>query len=321
MSRASKIWLITAASLMLIGLIIFGGVMTMLNWDLSKLSTIKYETNTYEPTEKFDGISVYTVTAAVEIRPSEDGKVTVICREDEKARHSVSVKDGTLTVELKDERKWYDRIGINFSSPQITVYIPNVEYGTLKIKNTTGKISVLPDLKFNSIDVTVTTGDVKLLASAEGDVKVKTNTGDITVNNISAGSVDLAATTGKITASSVTSAGDFNIKVTTGKTCLTNVSCKSLTTSGSTGSITLTDVIAFESFNISRDTGNVKLEKCDASEIFIKTDTGNVKGSLLSEKVFIVNTDTGKKYVPKTVTGGRCEITTDTGDIIIKIAE
>jgi len=34
-----------------------------------------------------------------------------------------------------------------------------------------------------------------------------------------------------------------------------------------------------------------------------------------------INPDTGKKYVPKTVTGGRCEITTDTGDIIIKIAE
>ena len=51
----------------------------------------------------------------------------------------------------------------------------------------------------------------------------------------------------------------------------------------------------------------------------ITTDTGNVKGSLLSEKVFIVSTDTGKKQVPNTITGGRCEITTDTGDIIISI--
>ena len=49
------------------------------------------------------------------------------------------------------------------------------------------------------------------------------------------------------------------------------------------------------------------------------TDTGDVRGSLLSEKVFIVNTDTGRKEVPDTITGGRCEITTDTGDVKITI--
>ena len=49
------------------------------------------------------------------------------------------------------------------------------------------------------------------------------------------------------------------------------------------------------------------------------TDTGDVKGSLLSEKIFIPTTDTGDVDVPKTVTGGRCEITTDTGDIKITV--
>ena len=58
-----------------------------------------------------------------------------------------------------------------------------------------------------------------------------------------------------------------------------------------------------------------------AAEILIKTDTGDVKGSLLSEKVFVVQTDTGSIDVPKTVSGGRCEITTDTGDIKISLHE
>ena len=81
----------------------------------------------------------------------------------------------------------------------------------------------------------------------------------------------------------------------------------------------MNDVIASGKFEIERDTGDVKFERCDAAEIFIETDTGNVKGSLLSEKLFIVDTDTGSKDVPKTVTGGRCEIDTDTGDVKITL--
>lgn len=46
---------------------------------------------------------------------------------------------------------------------------------------------------------------------------------------------------------------------------------------------------------------------------------GNVKGTLLTNKVFITHTDTGRVNVPKTVTGGKCEINTDTGNIKIDI--
>ena len=77
--------------------------------------------------------------------------------------------------------------------------------------------------------------------------------------------------------------------------------------------------IASENFSVKRSTGNVKFNDCDAAEIYVKTDTGDVTGSLLSDKVFIANSDTGRIDVPKTVTGGRCEIDTDTGDIRITV--
>ena len=44
MSKATKVWLIIATSLLLIGCIICGGAMAMLNWDFTKLSTTKYDT-------------------------------------------------------------------------------------------------------------------------------------------------------------------------------------------------------------------------------------------------------------------------------------
>ena len=113
--------------------------------------------------------------------------------------------------------------------------------------------------------------------------------------------------------------GDININVSTGKANLSDINCKSITTKGSTGDIILKNLIVTEKLSIKRSTGDIKIDGSDASEIFIETDTGDVRGSLLTDKVFIVSTDTGRIDVPKTTTGGRCEITTDTGDIILKI--
>ena len=81
------------------------------------------------------------------------------------------------------------------------------------------------------------------------------------------------------------------------------------------------NVIASEKFFIERDTGDIELEGIDAAEISIKTSTGDVEGWVLSEKVFIPKSSTGDIDVPKTVNGGRCEITTSTGDIEISIGE
>ena len=63
----------------------------------------------------------------------------------------------------------------------------------------------------------------------------------------------------------------------------------------------------------------MEFNNCDAETIYVNTDTGSVTGTLLTDKVFIIETDTGSVDVPKSITGGRCEITTDTGNIRITI--
>ena len=72
---------------------------------------------------------------------------------------------------------------------------------------------------------------------------------------------------------------------------------------------------------IDSSTGNVTFEDSDAATIDVKTDTGDVTGTLLTSKVFYVTTDTGKVNVPKSTTGGLCNIETDTGDVRISIKE
>lgn len=100
---------------------------------------------------------------------------------------------------------------------------------------------------------------------------------------------------------------------------MTNIKCTDLTSRGSTGNIVLTGVAADGKIHLERSTGNIALDGCDAAGIFLKTTTGNINGRLLSDKIFTVESHTGKIEVPQTVTGGKCDITTDTGDVKIEI--
>ena len=302
MSKSAKKWLITAASLVTIGVILFAAVMTAYHWDFSRLSTERFETNTHEISEEFSGIKMNTDTADILFAAASDNTCRVVCYEEGNMKHSVSVQDGTLTVSVVDDREWYEHIGINLHSPKVTVYLPETEYASLVIKGSTGDVEIADEIKFDSAQISLSTGDIR-------------------VNNISAGTLDFSASTGDIVISNVTCTGDIKASVTTGDVKMMNVTCRNLISSGSTGDISLDNVIAAEKFSIERSTGDVKFNSSDAAEIYVKTSTGDVTGALLTEKIFITETSTGSVNVPKTITGGNCEIVTSTGDIKIEISD
>ncbi len=318
MAGRTKLWLVIAFSLVLIGCIMFGGVMMALNWDFTKLSTVKYETNEYKLDGEFDSISIDTDTADILFVLAD--KPSVSCYEEKNAKHSVSVKDGTLRIELGKTKKWYDYIGIGFETSKITVYLPKTQLHALKIKGHTGDVEIPKDFLFESMDIAVTTGRVANCASTSGDMKIKTTTGGISMENLSAGTIKISVSTGKIIGKSIQCAGDMNIQISTGDVQLSDVRCKALVSDGDTGDLNLKNVIAEERLALTRSTGDISFDGCDASEIFTKTSTGSVKGSLLSHKIFIAESDTGRVDVPKSVSGGRCEITTDTGSIKITVS-
>jgi DUF4097 and DUF4098 domain-containing protein YvlB len=313
--------MITASILILVGCIIFGGVMTMLKWDFKKLATVTYETNRYEINETYENISIAVDTADIKLVPSEDGKTIVECVEETKRKHSVKAENGTLEIKCTDTRKWYEHIGINFQTTKITVYLPAGEYAALSVKATTGNTEIAKDFKFDSIDISATTGDIKNAASASGDIRINTTTGDIHMENVSAKNVSLSVSTGRITVIGLICENDFHNKVRTGDTKLSNITCANLFSEGTTGYLALKNVLATEKFSIRRDTGDVTFEDCDAGEIFVKTDTGKISGTLLSEKDFSsCRSDTGSLRVPKNGSGGKCELVTDTGNITIELS-
>lgn len=318
MNKSVKLLLIIATLLILVGCIIFVIIIASSNWDFSKLNTNNYQTNTYEFDEEISDLSIKTDTAKIVLLPSETEKCKVVCYEKTKIKHLTTLSNGVLTVEVVDSRKWYEYLDISFSSPNITIYLPKTEFNSLKIKASTGDIEIPKDFKFENANISLSTGDCSFYATVSNETKITTSTGDVVIGDAILNSIEVSVSTGKIS--------------------LSNIQCKNVTSNGKTGDVILKNVITEEKICIERSTGdvklenlnaneivintstgNVKLENSDANEITINTSTGNVTGSLLTEKVFIIDTDTGKKDVPKTITGGRCEVTTSTGDIKFSI--
>ncbi len=300
MKKVTLIFLVVAAALILSGGGIFSIAMAVKGWDFDMLNTSKCVSNSYTPEGDFQSIAVETDTADVVLAPAADGVLRVECYEEEKVQHVVTVADGVLSIKKHDTRKWYDHIGFfNVSTPRITVYLPKSAYDALTVRASTGDVEIPRELSFTTVDIELSTGDMRMHASASEALRVKTSTGKILLEGVSAGAIALSSSTGK--------------------TMLTDVACKSLTTEGETGGIRLERVIAQECISIERDTGSVTFDACDAAEINVKTDTGDVKGSFLSDKIIFARSDTGKTDVPRLTSGGRCEIESDTGDIKISI--
>lgn len=194
--------------------------------------------------------------------------------------YKVEVKNNTLYITEKEKNHWFN-VSFTSKSQKITVYTALNEYNSINITGDTGNISFDEGYSFQTADMKTDTGDIHM-----SDIKIlnkaylKTDTGNIMLNKMY---------------------GE-NLKIET-----------------DTGDVDLINVVAQGSMNIETDTGDVTFDKCDAGEMSVRTDTGDVTGTLLSEKNFRGHSDTGKTKLPKTGSGGTCDLSSNTGDLVITI--
>ncbi|MBO4289165.1 MAG: DUF4097 family beta strand repeat protein, partial [Lachnospiraceae bacterium] len=281
-----KGWMIVAAILVLVGLGVCLGGLSLLHFDFKKLDTRQMETNTYAVSEAFESISIHAETDKITFLPAEGKACRVECRESKKLTHEIGVESGALTVTTVDKQTWFSQIGFHVDSPAITVYLPEKDYRDLVIETDTGDIAIPEDFTFQTVQIKGDTSDVKCKASGSDRMDIALSTGDIDLSGIQTKALSLSVSTGKVSVDSATCKGDVAIHVSTGKVKLNGLTCGNLSTDGSTGNITLKDTVADGALRIQRSTGDVKFDGADAAEIYVQTSTGDVTGTLRTEKVF-----------------------------------
>lgn len=315
MRKSKKTALIIAVVLIAAGFAASLAALAMLEFDFTRMNTISFVTNTYSIDEAISCISISGAECDVRLLPANDGASKVVCYESDKISHCVTVKDSTLMIERRDAREWYEHIGAYWGAMEIAIYLPQSEYETLYIKNLSGDIVIPEDFTFESADIQSTSGDVDFRASVSGDLAVKTVSGDLLVGKTNPDKLTAQSTSGDMTVESVNVQTKIEMKTVSGDIDLSNVRSQCITADTTSGEVDFDHVITVGSIHIESVSGDVELNKCDADTLWLKTSSGDVSGFLLTEKIFLTDTSSGDVNVPHSASGGKCEITTTSGNI------
>ena len=312
MKTRTVVSLIVAGVLLFLGSILVAlGLFNAGNWEDITMQATK----TYVVNDAFTNIQVDTTVCDVHLVKT-DGEFRAVCPDSKKLCYTVTVEGDTLCVRQVDLRKWYDFIGISFGKQEMTLYLPENQYDTLRIDNGTGKVFVPEEFSFAAAEVFTSTGDVNFSAAVSERIIAKASTGNITIQGSDPAMVQVTASTGDVSLRDM-ACGDCFVKTTTGKLRITDLTCQTLNCESSTGDKGLQNVVAEQYIKAISSTGGVKLVGCDAPELTIKTSTGNITGTLLTPKEFFANSGTGKVHIADRsgTANGKCYVNSSTGDI------
>jgi len=296
MSKTKK-WLIAAGILVVLGLINCGVAFAALGFGFNKLETTEYVTKTYEVTETFDDIDIEADTEKVDLVYAQDGICKVVCVEKADSPHKVCVEENILKISEVPHLGTF-KPAVSLHDMSITVYLPEYRYGDINIATDTGDVSLPAGFTFENIQMELDTGHALCSASANQVAQISADSGNVTLSGMSADLLNVETDTGNMALSDI-KAGDMSLESDTGRCDLKN--CIAGNLYAATG------------------VGNIFFDKCDADTITATSDTGSITGTLLSDKIFVTQTDTGEVNVPASGQGGKCELTTDTGDIEIEV--
>lgn len=318
MNRTLKA-VIVAAALIVVGAVLAGcGLWGMDGaWD-ALTGTSKLVTTQETITGEFTDIHIDISCVDLELLPSPDGTCYYKAATYDNMFCSYRVENGTLKIRQDDNRQWHQNIGIYWEKTSLQVYLPEDTYGQLTIQSDTSDVTIPADFTFENVTITTDTGDLTVACQVTQQLSMTSTTGDMTARGIAPLSITAAATTGDVYMQDIT-CNDLSVSTTTGDKYLADVQCGTLKLEATTGDGELRNVVVTGDARLESNTGDWELEGFDAANISIETSTGDVEGTLLSDKIFFVDTDTGDVEVPRTTSGGKCEITTDTGDIDIEI--
>ena len=232
--------------------------------------------------EAFDSVKINTKDCDVTFvlfKGEADTQVTVT-GQPESVGHSIQVEDGILKIEMIDNRKWTDHIGVfqlfgTTESMEMTVSLPAVPYDSLQIRTATGDVQIPGVLEAREVQVRAATADVWLEGGPVETLDCMVSTGDITVRGGQAKTMKLRTTTGKLDINGVT-AQELHLGITTGKTQVEDVEVTTFTHNGSTGDVKLEKVHAREYLQVFTTTGEVEVTDSTAATVNIQTTTGAV---------------------------------------------
>ena len=258
-------------------------------------------------------------TSNIEFIATTDSTMKIVYKESEKIFHTEEVKDNTLFIKQEDSLKWYERIfTFDFTPKKATIYLPTGAYEDLKVDNSTGDIKIPHDFSFNSVDITLSTGDIEFSSDVANVCNLVTSTGSVKLNNVATKTLFVHRSTGDLSMNKINVSESITIEGSTGETSLKEVRANSIDITSSTGDVELKDVKTTGNLKVDTHTGDIEFDAIDFEKGSMSTSTGDIEGTLATPKYVDAKSGTGKVRVDSDhLLTQTLTVTSSTGKIII----
>ncbi len=343
MKKTKKCAMFISLVMMIAGAAIFFIAFAVAGFKFQNLSTEKITTQNFEIKEPFQRISVSSYEYDLNILKSQDEKCRIVYTGNQKQPLVCNVKGKELVIDLHNNKKWYENIGLNFQfalpdDTGIRVYLPEKEYEAINASSYSGGIFIDSGFSFDEANIDTSSGNIKASGmtaekldiqsysgkidiseiSSSDNINIGTQSGAITAENVNANNASIDSYSGKVSLENLIAKGSLSVGTQSGDVELSG-SADSVTVNTFSGRASLENAIAKTSLSVETQSGNVEFNNCDAGKITVDTYSGSVSGTLLSDKIFSTSTYSGSVNVPISSGTEICAITTTSGNINISV--
>ncbi len=314
--KLRKPYYIAACALLVGGMILTGISVAAGAWNVDKYAeAVNLKDRYFEVTEPFVSIDCQTDAMDVAVQSTEKDICTISATNMPDDYIHVTVKDGTLCIDAKQEKKnWYRyfQFGIALPKPEVTISLPETVYERVTLHNDVGEIQV-DDLKADIISVENDTGDLSLQGIICKNLSVFNDVGDTSLEQIQVREkLKIEQNTGEIEMRSCIGNGSGMICSDVGDVRMTESKLVRTSIVSDIGDVDLRDCTLYDNCKIENDVGDVTCvlyaEK-DSCSVDAETDVGQIT----------VNGEKSGYRIPNAM--NTLTIRTDTGDIRVDFKE
>lgn len=148
-----------------------------------------YEYKTYQV--KPDGVNLVDLSAedkAIEIEPTDANQITVDYASNQYQQYDFSCKNGTLSIQNKEQGKWSGWGWNDSDAPRITINLPKNYAGDIKVETTNSYIQVKELQNLKNLNCETSNSYIKVSSITAQTVKFKTQNAAISLNSVAASS-------------------------------------------------------------------------------------------------------------------------------------
>lgn len=347
MHKSTKTLLILAGVLTVCGLLIVLLAAALAGFDYKKLSTdqdIAEQTYSFNSAE-IRALEIESGPADVQIIGSDTDAGIIQYEECRGVYYDIAFDEaGTLSIRYRNERKWYQMIGVMSRPYEITIYLPPEIAAKIQINGGSGKaslsgLSALRELSVRNqsgavetdqvacggnLAVTTASGNITMRNTAVlGAVSLQANSGDVRCNAVeAAGLFAIDTKSGAIRTEDSSSGGDMQMRAESGNIRLMNIQAGGeLSLFASSGGLCITDSAVQHNVSLATKSGDIDFDRLSGRDFEIEAESGAVKGSVkgtAEDYIVSAKSSSGTVRVPDTGRGDNLiRITTASGNITL----